>query len=33
MKKALSLIVTVVLVLVFGNAALASVPAKPDTFA
>ena len=31
MKKALSLIVTVVLVL--GNAALASVPAKPDTFA
>ena len=33
MKKALSLIVTVVLVLVLGNAALASVPAKPDTFA
>ena len=33
MKKALSLMLAAVLVLVLGGAALASVPARPDTFA
>ena len=33
MKKALSLMLAAVLMLVLSSAALASVPAKPDTFA